>query len=209
MNYTKQINTYLKNQNKKQRTYLYISVFILIMVLGYIFYLSDIEQEFEDSTYRLDDKKIEHSKVQNSAGVKKIKVLKKQIKDLELKIKNKELESSSSDIYTSASKNLNVTDGSFTQFLEEFMSYAKDLHVKLQYVKINREKLPYIGLIEIKKSLSVKGTGKFLNVLKLIREMESRKFLIKLKYLTINKSKHYKNKDVDFKFSLEILGAAS
>ncbi len=215
MKFAEPINTYLEKQNKKQRIYLYISIVVLVFILGYILYIQDALNKYEDSSYRLENAKVEDTKVQNNSGLTKIKLLQKQIKKIRKKIRDKELVASSDELYQEK-RNLDVTDDNFTQFLEEFMNNAKSLHVNLEYVKIKREKLPYIGLIEVKKNLVTKGNGRFLNILKLIRSVEAQDFLIKLKYITINKVKPPKkseknqkilhSKNVDFRLSFEILG---
>lgn len=214
-----QLDNYLKAQKPRQRYVLYFVTVVLIFALGYILLLSDLETELEDASARANAKRTELAKLKKNSGIKHIKILNKEIKQIKDNIGKSEDSPQQGDVtYAGKAPNLNITDGEFAKFLEASMGYSKKLNINLSSVKINSQKLPYIGFLEINKYLILIGNGRFLDVLTLIRYMEKQRFLIKLKSLEIDKPKppskddknrkKYKRKNVNFVVLFEVLGAS-
>lgn len=218
MSSTDRLNNYLNAQQPKQRYILYFAVVVLICLLGYILFLSDLTTQIENKNATIESKKIELAQLSKNTGAKQINILNRQIKQIKLSIDKKENEPVNDTAYSNRAPNLNITDGDFAKFLEQSMAFSKKLDVHLSSIQIVSQKLPYIGILEINKNLTIIGNGRFLDTLKLIRFMEKQKFLIKLKFLEIDKPtppskddkglKDYKIKNIDFKISFEVLGAS-
>lgn len=214
MNSLSQIDNYLLSQKPRQRYILYISAIIFILLLGYILFISDKSEIIEEKDSIAQSKQIELQKQKRNSGLQQLGLLNKQIDKIKNDIVKAQKLASSGLLYTEESPNLKITDGDFAKFLEIAMDFSKKHKVHLSSVEITSEKLPYIGLLEIKKHLSIMGSGRFLDILTLIRYMEKQKFLIRLNSLDIYKinppekhDKPYKKYDVNFKVFFEVLGA--
>lgn len=186
MNRLDPLNNYLEQQAPKQRLILYVAFSIFVLAMGYLLVLSDMFTELEDKYSELNQKQLQLKKMQVTTSQSKIVGTKKNIDNIQKKIEDKKVEQSQS-VTSEDLPEFAIDDGTFAVFLENILTKSKLSNINVQNIFIDSKKLPYIGVLEIQKTININGYGKFMDILSLIRFTENQKFLIKLKSLSIKK----------------------
>lgn len=185
MSAVRSLNNYLVAQPSNHRVLLYIVLFIAILGIAYLFFFSDMLVEYEDKQNEVAQKETKLRQLQTSPKFANIKNLQGQIKKKEQEISKTQ---NSIDAKRSSLQNRSdtfVNDSKFAAFLEDTMTKSRSLKLVVEDITISSKKLPYIGLLEIKKVMQIKGSGGFKNILSLIRYVESQDMLFKLQALNI------------------------
>lgn len=227
MNSLNALNEYLKLQSPRQRMLLYISAGILVFGLAYLLFFSDVIDEYNSKNAILAQKELELKKLKNASGKKRIVELRQSIEDEKQDILI--MQDKANATYKKI-KNMSffvVNDSNFAKLLKGALKNANDLKVNIYDVSIDTDKKPYIGVLKVQRSVTITGSGRFLNILDLIRYVESQKFLIKMDYMNVTKTlpedENEKNnnneekkkkrekigkKDVYFKVNFKIIGGS-
>lgn len=209
------INDYLQAQPKNHRIVFYVAIVIAIIFFGYILALSDMMEEVEDGKMQIQEKEQKLKKAKSPTRFTKLKIMDKKIKKTNEAIKQKEENIEKQGEYLKIISLKQIDDSTFAVFLKRILSQTKQMNVKLINAKVNSKQMPYFGKLVVKKELMLKGNGRFLNVLKLLRFAEEQKFLIKLQSLKVQKPKITKEekekidpKHVVFEATFEMIGVS-
>lgn len=201
MNRLDPLNNYLESQEPKQRIVLYIALVVLVFAMAYLFVFSDMSDEYESKNAELANKQSQLNKIKNASALKRISILNKNIKTMKSDIARGENISQKSQYASINLPSFKIDDSAFSRFLEGALEKAKIQEINLASLDINSQKLPFIGMLEIEKTITLRGSGRFLDILELVKYMESQEFLIKLKFIRVVKPVIKKNKEGDKKES--------
>lgn len=201
------LNNYLETQPPKQRIMLYVALVIGIFVIAYFFYISDLSTELSDTEDVYLQKRSELKVLQRKTDIKKLKIIRKNIKKTKEAIQQKKIDIQEKTEKLNTSSVFLIDDSKFAIFLEDTLLKSKNLNVKLSQVSIDDLALPYIGILDIKKQITINGSGKFLDILRFLRFIEEQKILLKLQFLQIKNTKEsIKNKNVEFEARFDVIG---
>lgn len=90
----------------------------------------------------------------------------------------------------------------FSNFLNYLLKKSISNNLLIQNIKIMDQKKPFLGKLYMKKTINVVGTGRFLNIIKFVRELENQKKLFSLKDFNIETNGTLPN----FNFKIDFYG---
>ncbi len=193
----------LAQYGKTQKALLILFLFGGIVFMSYYFF---IDEELQI----LQSKKQEVASIQKKMKKYRSKVIERKI----VKIK-KEIVALNSHIDTLTQKKYKLikelnkkrvilfNKDSFARFLRDILADSKKKNLTLQKIDIHKTDKKLIGKIVQIRELVVEGYGKFLNVVRYLRNIESKKMLFKIANLAIAMQEN----GLFFGFHLKLYGA--
>lgn len=203
MNYYEKLNDYLSEQAPKQRLMLYLAAAIFIIVGGYYLFGMDLEEEAEIYTSKAIRVQNEIRKLSPQAAKSKLKQITRELENKKADISSQEIKIKQIRHDFAGDTAIEPTGEPWASFLEDILERSNNLSLELQEIAtepILIEKKT--GLLTM-KILQLKGIGKYQSIEKLIRYIETRSFLVKIKYAKITQET---NKTPEFEISFSILG---
>ena len=191
----------LQEDRKKVFAIFFVILLSAISAVSYFFIYPKIEEilkKKEDLT-ALEKKILKNSPntIQSKIALKKKEILKNQSKKENLKLQMLALQSKLENINFSFINPIN-----FSTFLDYLLKNSIKHNLLINSIKIEDKQKPFIGKLYVKKSLSVNGSGRFLNIIKFARVLESKKMLFNLEKFNIETNGSMPN----FSFKIDFYG---
>ncbi len=192
----------IKEQEPKKRVFMLLLTLFLVMFTIYFFLIEPIIEEINQKQKTLTtlEQKISKNspkKIQSKIFLKKKEILKNEDIKEELKLKLLLLSSKLDKL-----RFLFANDKDFNIFLNDLLKESVNKNILIKEIKILDKEEPFIGKLYIKKSISVEGEGRFLNIISFVRRLESNKMLMSIKELIIETEGSLPN----FSFSIDFYG---
>lgn len=203
MNNYEKLNNYLEEQNPKQRLMLYFAVAIFIIIGGYYLVGMDLEEETQMHQSRIMRAQAELRKFSPQALKSKVKQIQREIENKKAEINSQEVKIKQIRYDFAGDTPIEPKGEQWAKFLEDLLDKANSLNINFQSISTEPLALDkQAGLIAV-KSLKLEGSSKYQNIEKLIRYIEARSFLVKIKYAKITQEQ---NKLPEFDISFFVLG---
>ncbi len=163
------------------RKILYLSVIVIFTVLFFYFFL--IEPKIEELKSRelsyesLSKKVVEKSPKTHISTIKSLKTQIASLKNMIDKLSAREL------TLKTRLQELNsvlMSEKNFPQILEKMLQLSSDHSIALNQIEIEEREKKYYEKIKVKKRVKVKGSGRFLNIVKFVRGIEDSPVLMKV-----------------------------
>lgn len=203
MNNYEKLNNYLEEQNPKQRLMLYLAVAIFIIIGGYYLVGMDLEEETQMHQSRIMRVQTELRKFSPQALKGKVKHIQREIENKKAEINSQEVKIKQIRYDFAGDTPIEPKGKQWAKFLEDLLDKANSLNINFQSISTEPLALDkQAGLMAV-KTLKLEGLSKYQNIEKLIRYIEARSFLVKIKYAKITQEK---NKLPEFDISFFVLG---
>lgn len=203
MNYYEKLNDYLSDQAPKQRLMLYLAAVIFIIVGGYYLFGMDLEEEAEIYTSKAIRVQNEIRKLSPQAAKSKLKQITRELENKKADISSQEIKIKQIRHDFAGDTAIELTGQPWSSFLEDILEKSNNLALTLEEIATEPVLIEKkTGLLTM-KILQLKGRGNYQSIEKLIRYIENRSFLVKIKYTKITQEKL---KTQEFEISFSILG---
>ncbi len=191
----------LQENRKKVFAIFFLAIlFLIISTMSYFFIHPKIEEisKKQEDLRALEKKILKNSTdtIQSKIVLRKKEILKNQSKKENLKLQILALQSKLENI------NSFIDSMNFSTFLDYLLKNSIKQSVLLNNIKIEDKQKPFVDKLYIKKSLSVNGSGRFLNIIKFARALESKKMLFNLEKFNIETNGSMPN----FSFEINFYG---
>ena len=175
----------LESFSKNEKIALSLFIPLMVFTLLYFFYITDALNQQSNNESALT--KIDHDlhKYSQKLIVHKIQTVKQEI----LHVKSTLVEDKQKLTYleTELAKNnfLFLSQKDFTLFLNDLLSKSVKNNFLIDNINISQENSDFIGKLKYRKTVSIQGSGEFLDTIKFIRGVEENTMLMGIKNLNI------------------------
>lgn len=192
----------ISQEDKKKVNLIFALLLCLVLFAIYYFFIDPKIEEIsqkKDNLSSLDKKivKISPKNLESKIVVKKREILEKKDREEKIRLKILSLKSQLDNM-----NYLFIDPFSFSSFLDFLLKKSIKNSLLINSVKIKKEEKPFVGKLYVNKSMDVNGTGRFLNIVTFVRELEDKHMLFSLKNFNIETNGSIPN----FSFKIDFYG---
>jgi len=177
------LEEYLNKLNKKDLIYLFLSIPVFFFMIYYQFIYSYLEKEHNKLIAK---KRVETKKLrQISTKLRVVKNVKEDIKPYKIKLSSLKEDYKFIKYSFSNLELIKLSEKKLYNVLTDILNFSKKSNLTISiFIDKSTPPKPFNNALEV----TIKGEGSYLNIVKFIDYIESRKILVRVKELNIIKS---------------------
>ncbi|BAF70675.1 hypothetical protein [Nitratiruptor sp. SB155-2] len=175
----------------KTLTMIYIAILVLALLLFYFFFYDPLEQELQSKSQKLQNLIQKAHKLSKTSIIQKIKREQKEIAKLNLDIEKLKTKRYKLMQQLQQKRYQLMMPKNFYAFLTDFLSKSVIYGVDLQKIDFNPIKKKFVAGLYIVQEMELTGSGRFLDIVKLLRYAESNRLLFRINTLHIELAEGY------------------
>jgi len=177
------LEEYLNKLNKKDLIYLFLSIPVFFFMIYYQFIYSYLEKEHNKLIAK---KRVETKKLRKiSTEIRVVKNVKHDIKPYKIKLSSLKEDYKFIKYSFSNLELIKLSEKKLYNVLTDILNFSKKSNLTISiFIDKSTPPKPFNNALEV----TIKGKGNYLNIVKFIDYIESRKILVRVKELNIIKS---------------------